>query len=205
MREFAYVVNGLVAYTVAPGDIKMISEGAFGPPESFFELPAGVDKEVIMSRGYLKDGAIQIAAPAPYPTYCRLTSDGTWLVDIQPAITDKKQAVTEEMQSRNLSPCNGFDADDTARSRISGMIMRLQRGDGLPSGWVGWRDADNNMHWAEDDASMVLTHLTALFRIIEDREQALLVAGWTHKSNIEAMSDIGDILNYDVTAGWPPE
>ena len=203
MKEFAYVVDGLVAYTVAPGDTKMISEGAFGPPENFFELPAEVEKEVVIGRGYVKDGVIHIADPAPYPTYCGLTSDGTWLVDTQLAKADKKQTVTKEVLSRSLAPCNGFDADDTASNRISGMIARLQRGDGLPLGWAGWRDANNNMHWAEDNAATVLTHLIALSRMIEDREQVLLVASWTHKSNIEVLSYIDDIVAYDVTVGWP--
>ena len=38
---------------------------------------------------------------------------------------------------------------------------------------------------------------------IEDREQELLVAGWTHKDAIEALTDIDDILGYDMTQGWP--
>ena len=35
------------------------------------------------------------------------------------------------------------------------------------------------------------------------REQALLVASWTHKANIAALTDIDTILSYDVTANWP--
>ena len=87
--------------------------------------------------------------------------------------------------------------------RISGMIARLQRGDGLPAGWMGWRDAENNMHWTNDEPATVLANLTALSRAIEDREQALLVASWTHKANIAALSDIDAIIGYDVTANWP--
>jgi len=49
----------------------------------------------------------------------------------------------------------------------------------------------------------VLANLTALSRAIEDREQALLVASWTHKANIAALTDIDAILAYDVTANWP--
>lgn len=203
MTDFAYVQDGIVVYTVTPGDTKMIHDGAFGPPSSFFEIPENLNKEVALGRGYVKDGAIHIADPAPYPTYCRLASDGTWLVDTQSARTDKKQAVTGEALSRSLAPCSGFDADDTARSRISGTLARLQRGDGLPIGWVGWRDADNNMHWAEDGAAAVLAHLTALLRAIEDREQALLVAAWQHKKNLEDLEDIDAIVNYDLTLGWP--
>ena len=77
------------------------------------------------------------------------------------------------------------------------------RGDGLPAGWVGWRDAANEMRWADDDAPTVLTNLTVLARAIEDREQALLVASWAHKDNIAELEDIDAIAAYDVTAGWP--
>jgi len=90
-----------------------------------------------------------------------------------------------------------------SRERIGGMIARLQRGDGLPAGWVGWRDAQNQMHWQEETAAVVLHNLTSLARCIEDREQALLVASWQHKANIAALTDIDSIIGYDVTAGWP--
>lgn len=59
------------------------------------------------------------------------------------------------------------------------------------------------MHWITDDASTVLTNLTALSRAIEGREQALLVAAWQHKANIAALTDIDTIIGYDVTANWP--
>ena len=95
-----------------------------------------------------------------------------------------------------------FDANSLARERISGTIARLQRGDGLQAGWMGWRDASNDMQWAADDAATVLASLTALSLAIENREQALLVASWTHKANISALDDIDAILAYDVTAAW---
>ena len=83
------------------------------------------------------------------------------------------------------------------------MIARLQRGDGLPAGWMGWRDTANEMQWVTDDAATVLANLTELSRAIEDREQALLVASWTHKANIAALTDIDAIIGYDATTGWP--
>lgn len=118
-------------------------------------------------------------------------------------ITILKLRLNEELNKRLSLPCNGFDADATARERISGMVARLQRGDGLPAGWVGWRDASNQQQWATDDAATVLANLTALSRSIEDREQALLVASWQHKANIEALTDIDTILAYDITKSWP--
>ena len=115
----------------------------------------------------------------------------------------KLQEVATELGRRLYLPCNGFDADQVSRDRIRGMIARLQRGDGLPAGWVGWRDASNQQQWSQDDAATVLANLTALSRAIEDREQALLVASWQHKANVAALTDIDAIIGYDVTANWP--
>jgi hypothetical protein len=126
----------------------------------------------------------------------------SWLPNLDAAKAAKKGEIEAELARRLYLPCNGFDADTLSRERISGMIARLQRGDGLPNGWVGWRDASNQQQWATDDAATVLSNLTALSRAIEDREQALLVASWTHKANIAALTDIDAIIDYDVTAGW---
>lgn len=125
-----------------------------------------------------------------------------WVIDLDAAKAAKKADIESGLTNRLYLPCNGFDADKVSRERISGMIARLQRGDGLPAGWVGWRDASNQQQWVTDDAATVLANLTALSRAIEDREQALLVASWTHKANIAALTDIDTILAYDTTAGW---
>ena len=127
----------------------------------------------------------------------------SWLPNLDAARSAKLQEVSTELNRRLYLPCNGFDADQVSRDRIRGMIARLQRGDGLPAGWVGWRDASNQQQWSQDDAATVLANLTALSRAIEDREQALLVASWTHKANIAALTDIDAIIGYDVTANWP--
>ena len=127
----------------------------------------------------------------------------SWIPNLNLAREAKLQQVAAELNTRLYLPCNGFDADKVSRERISGMIARLQRGDGLPAGWVGWRDAANEMHWAEDGAATVLASLTELSRAIEDREQALLVASWAHKANIAALEDIDAIIGYDLTANWP--
>ena len=122
--------------------------------------------------------------------------------DLDAARKAKLQEVATELSQRLYLSCNNFDADKVSRERISGMIARLQRGDGLPAGWMGWRDAANAYRWTDGDAAAVLASLTALSRAIEDREQALLVASWAHKANISALTDIDAILAYDVTAGW---
>ena len=142
------------------------------------------------------------AKPSPHHEWDWTTK--SWLPNLDAARESKLQQVAAELNARLYLPCNGFDADNVSRERISGTIARLQRGDGLPAGWLGWRDASNDMHWAADDAATVLTSLTALSRAIEDREQALLIATWQHKAAIAALEDIDAILAYDVTAGWQP-
>lgn len=99
-----------------------------------------------------------------------------------------------------------WDADETARGRIAGVLSRLARGVGLPAGWLGWRDFDNGMHWADSGPAAVAQHLAELSAAIEDREQAVLVAAWRHK---EALREIGragtvaELMAYDLAAGWP--
>ena len=127
----------------------------------------------------------------------------SWLPNLDAAKSAKKAEIEAELNRSLYLPCNGFDADKVSRERIAAMMARLQRGDGLPAGWVGWRDASNQQQWVTDDAATVLANLTALSRAIEDREQALLVASWTHKANIAALTDIDAIIGYDVTANWP--
>lgn len=149
------------------------------------------------------DGNKTLHAAPPKPEHHEWDwTTKSWLPNLDAARKAKLQEVATELGRRLYLPCNGFDADKVSRDRISGTIARLQRGGGLPAGWVGWRDAANEMHWAEDDAATVLANLTALSRAIEDREQALLVASWTHKANIASLTDIDELLAYDVTAAW---
>lgn len=138
--------------------------------------------------------------PTPFHRWDWATK--TFIPDTEGARAARLANVGGELNARLYLPCNGFDADRLSRERISGMIARLQRGDGLPVGWMGWRDAENVMRWACDSAEAVLAHLTALARAIEDREQALLVASWQHKAAIAALPDVDAILAYDVAAGW---
>lgn len=92
-----------------------------------------------------------------------------------------------------------FDADQISRDRITHLRKRLQEGRGLPPEWMGWRDASNAMHWADATDAEVLAHLTALSEAIENREQALLVTGWTLKAQIEAAATVDQVQ----AIAWP--
>ena len=168
-----------------------------------YTLAGGDYSSVDFSEDYIENGAIvrRPAKPAPYHEWDWTTK--SWLPNLDAAREAKLQQVAAERNIRLYLPCNGFDADPVSRGRISGTIARLQRGAGLPAGWMGWRDASNQQWWAEDDAMTVLARLTALSCAIEDREQALLLTSWQHKANLNALEDFAAILSYDTTAGWP--
>ena len=161
------------------------------------------DENVTDMTHYVVGGVLVPFPEKPSPHHDWDWPTKSWLPNLDAAKATKKAEIETELSRRLYLPCNGFDADTVSRERISGTIVRLQRGDGLPAGWLGWRDASNDMQWAADDAATVLTSLTALSRAIEDREQALLIAAWQHKANIAALEDIDAILAYDVTQGWP--
>ena len=158
--------------------------------------------DVDFSEDYIQDGEIVRRPYRPSPHHEWDWTTKSWLPNLDAARASKLQQVSTELNTRLYLPCNGFDADKVSRERISGMIARLQRGDGLPAGWMGWRDASNQQQWATDDAATVLANLTALSRAIEDREQALLVVAWQHKANIASLTTIEDIMNYNVEEGW---
>lgn len=156
---------------------------------------------------YVSAGRVIAKPPQPSAFHRWDWPTKSWLPELDRARTSRQAALRAEFARRNLAPIASagavFDADTQARENISGTLGRLLRGDGLPGGWIGWRDHANAMHWAADDAATVQAHLTTLSRAIEDRKQALLVAAWAHKAALAALTDIDAIIAYDIVAGWP--
>lgn len=193
-----------VIYSKSTGEITRILSALNGPPENQTQVHEGfIESDISTMNCYVQNGRLveRLEVPSEFHKWDWPTLQ--WLPDLDAARSARQQEVTAELNRRLYLPCLGFDADPVSRERITGMIARLQRGDGLPPGWRGWRDADNEMRWADDDADDVLDLLIALARAIEDREQALLIASWQHKAAIAALTEIDAILGYDVTAGWP--
>lgn len=165
------------------------------------------DDSVSDDTHYVSDGAVVPFPERPSRHYDWSWSTKAWEPHLGRAKATRRADVDRAMVAATFAPIGyggaPFDADATARSRISGTIARLMRGDGLPTGWVGWRDAANQQHWAADSAATVQTHLHALSTAIEDREQALLVEAWTHKASIDALATVEAVLAYDITLGEP--
>lgn len=155
---------------------------------------------------FVADGVVQYL-PAPSTNYRFDWTTKSWAGDVPAAMRDKVAALYREYGARSTAPITfygaQFDADSLSRERISGTLARLLRGDGLPVGWMGWRDYDNMMHWSADDAATVQANLAGMARAIENREQALMVMVWQHKAAIQGLTTVEAVLAYDVTAGWP--
>lgn len=156
---------------------------------------------------YIVDGVIHKIPMPPDMFHVWDQNQNQYVFDIERKRRSLIASVNQELNRRLYLPIEFesafFDSDELARQRITGTKSRLLEGAGLPAGWVGWRDASNQQRWATDDAATVLANLTALSRAIEDREQALLIASWQHKANLNALEDFNEILSYDTTAGWP--
>lgn len=164
--------------------------------------------EAVGFHSHYWDGADFVTIPPqPSPHHHWDWPTKTWLPDLDRAREARQTEVGTEFIRRDHAPIAYaealFDADTQARENISGTLNRLLRGDGLPAGWIGWRDHANAMHWPDDDAATVQAHLAGLSRAIEDRKQALLAAAWQHKAAIGVLSDIDGVLGYDLTVGWP--
>lgn len=204
MKKFLFVDgDGNPLYTASPQVDETYISGALYGATLCVEVPIEENDNFLLGRCYVKGGVLKIRPDAPSAYHTWSLDSESWLPNLDAAREAKLQQVAAELNTRLYLPCNGFDADNVSRGRIGGTIARLQRGDGLPVGWIGWRDAANEMHWATENAATVLANLTMLSRAIEDREQALLAKSWQHKANIAALDDIDAIQGYDVTAGWP--
>ena len=96
-----------------------------------------------------------------------------------------------------------FDADEKSLGRMRDVLSRITRGDGLPSGWVGWRTHNNSMTWAASTDEEVKGHLTNIVRSLEDRHQACMISAWAHKDTLTSFTDYESAASYDITIGWP--
>ena len=193
-------------YRINTGEITQVVYARQQDVENFLRPGlAALVHDVVLddSTHYVQNGELVPFPAKPSPHHEWDWTTKSWLPNLNAARESKLQEVAAELNTRLYLPCNGFDADNVSRDRISGTIARLQRGNGLPAGWIGWRDASNQQRWAEDAAMTVLANLTALSCVIEDREQALLIVSWQHKANIAALTDIDAIIGYETTQGWP--
>lgn len=177
------------------------------PDKNFLIIPRSIDPSEFLETHYIKNNEWFERTNRPTQFHEWDNTLEQWVPNLDVARESVLTKIGVEISTRIYLPVEfegaAFDADPVSRSRISGTLARIQRGDGLPLGWVGWRDYNNIQRWAEDTPETVQVKLAGLSKTIEDREQALLIAAWVHKSAIMGLQTIEEILSYDVTTGWP--
>lgn len=60
-----------------------------------------------------------------------------------------------------------------------------------------WRDSNNQKVAMNND------QVQAFFQAAYNHVLSIKVSAWTHKDNIDALNAKQDILDYDITTGWP--
>ena len=168
-----------------------------------------VEQDVTDATHYVKDDAV-VPIPEKPSTYHQWDwASLSWTVGEKEMALAKKAVIAEVTKIRDqllAAPIEFdgilFDADAFSLSNMTGVISRIERGDGLTAGWSGWRVADNSMVWADATADQVLIKLKSIAGLIENRTQAILNASWQHKDAIGALTTLTDILSYDASLLW---
>lgn len=90
-----------------------------------------------------------------------------------------------------------WDCDEVARGNINGALtIGMVNGNALTPG-MSWRDYDNQ-NWAVDFA-----YIAAMAGALTAFTNATYVSSWSHKTNIQNLTTVQDVIEYNYTAGWP--
>lgn len=120
---------------------------------------------------------------------------------------ERRKAEINKLREEKMSEpilFNGalFDADPASLQNMQGVMARIERGDGLTAGWIGWRTYDNSMVWANSSPEEVLSNLRSIASELENRKQSLLTTSWQHKEAIAMLTSLDQVLAYDTSQGW---
>lgn len=183
-------------YTVEPGFVEVEFNGTAGDLVTCYALSANQELVNIGLR------------PSPYHQ-SRIDSPG-WEPDLNRAVSARKIEIETERIRRNFLPIiydgKNLDADATAQKNLSdklqGVRERIRLGIAMAPELLVWKDADNIVYsWP--DLQGYHDWLSRYTIALEERGTRLYLAWWQHKTNIEALSTVEEILAYDITAGWP--
>jgi hypothetical protein len=148
--------------------------------------------------------------PSIYHSYNKNTS--SWEVtqerlDIEKS--KKKNEVSEHRDVLSRSPImysgSLFDADTQDQANISGKIQEILAREAINSQMnpqdMFWRDLNNVVfYWGSQENYKAW--LQGFVIAISSRNTALYLTSWTKKLEIDNMSLIEDVMNYNVEAGW---
>ena len=111
----------------------------------------------------------------------------------------KKDEINQERERRNELPIeyqnNTWDADPQSQRNVSAWMTTLAAGATLPAGFT-WRSY-NNQDVAADEA-----FVNGLGAAMTVRGTQLYQTSWVKKAEVDALTTVEAVNNYDVNTGW---
>jgi hypothetical protein len=112
---------------------------------------------------------------------------------------NKKEMINIERGKQNSNPIIyeniQFDADEIAQQNVSAWMSTLAGGGTLPSGFT-WRSYDNQ------DIPVDANFINGLGTAMTLRGTQLYQTSWIKKAEVDALTTVEQVNNYDVTTGW---
>lgn len=168
----------------------------------YLQAPEYIPSTEILLEWYY-DTSWQLKPPPPYVGAVWDPTTHSYSVDI-PQLKDQLVAAVYGLQEEKLQEeYETFSAHSSALTELTAFIALLQKNGELPVGWIGWLDARNTPFYASDPFPDVLDALQQLAGAIALRNYEIRKAARQHFIDIEALTDPGDLLTYDITTGWP--
>ena len=89
--------------------------------------------------------------------------------------------------------------DDSDRMNLSNVVQAAQALiiAGTPTETLVYRTQDNVIQ------EVTAVQMVSLGMAVMAEKQALLNVSWGHRDNIDAMTTVVDVTDYDITTGWP--
>lgn len=157
------------------------------------------------------DGNKTLHAAPPKPEHHEWDwTTKSWLPNLDAAKAAKKADIEAERSRRTNEPLTYdgkvLDADQTARDNLKAKLEevreRIRLNMPMPPELLVWRDHGNQTHsWPTIEAYH--DWLAGYAVTMSERGTRCYACAWYHKDALEQLSVLEDIVNYDLTQGWP--
>lgn len=168
----------------------------------YLQAPEYIPSATILLEWYY-DTNWQLKPPPPYAGAVWDPTTHSYSVDVQ-QLKDQLVAAVYGLQEEKLQEeYETFSAHSSALTELLAFVAWLQKNGELPAGWIGWLDSRNTPFYASDSFLDVFDALQHLAGAIGLRNYEIRKAARQHFLSIDLLTDINDLLLYDITTGWP--
>lgn len=159
---------------------------------------------------YVQNGELVPLPVKPSPHHDWDWPTKSWLPNLDAAKAAKKAGIEAEHNRRINEPLlydgKTLDADQAARDNLKAKLEevreRIRLNMPMPPELLVWRDHGNQTHsWPTIEAYH--DWLARYAVVMSERGTRCYVCAWYHKDALEQLSVLEDIVNYDLTQGWP--